>query len=396
MKKLIALLLAICMVACLFVGCGGEEEAPANAGTSTNDTTDTNNTEDNNTDNTEDTNNEPVAADVIKKVALVTDVGTIDDESFNQACWQGVEAWCKANSIDYTYYQPSEDSTDARVLSVAQAVSEGANAIVMPGYLFGATLCGVMDAYPDVYFIAADVAAGDLTVDYVDYKDPAANTVCMTFAEEQAGYLAGYAAVKDGYTKLGFLGGMAVPAVIRYGYGFIQGADAAAAEMGINIEINYTYGGVFYGTPEITAKMEGWYEAGTEVVFACGGGIYSSAVEAANKYGAKVIGVDVDQYYIDECIITSAMKGLQLVVEGALEALNTGDWANYGGKILNYSLLEGEYVGLPTAESSWRLSTFTVEEYEAVKAEIMDGTRTVSNDTEALPAVTNTTVNEIG
>ena len=252
-------------------------------------------------------------AGVITKVALVTDVGTIDDESFNQACWQGVEAWCKANNIEYTYYQPTEDSTDARVLSVAQAVNEGANVVVMPGYLFGATVLTVQDEFPDVYFIAVDGAAGDLTLDYSTFYDPSANVACMTFSEEQAGFLAGYAAVKEGYTKLGFLGGMAVPAVIRYGYGFVQGADAAAKEMDVKVEMNYTYGGQFNGSPEITAKMEGWYQKGTEIVFACGGGIYTSALEAAEKNGGKVIGVDVDQSYISKLIVTSAMKQLQNV-----------------------------------------------------------------------------------
>ena len=342
---------------------------------------------------------EPAPAGVVTKVALVTDVGTIDDESFNQACWQGVEAWCSANGIEYTYYQPTEDSTDARVLSVSQAIAEGANTIVMPGYLFGATLTVVMEAYPDVNFIAVDVAAGDLTVDYTTFYDPAANTACLTFSEEQAGYLAGYAAVKDGYTKLGFLGGMAVPAVIRYGFGFVQGADAAAAELGTPIEINYTYGGQFYGDANITAKMEGWYSAGTEVVFACGGGIYTSAVEAANHYGQKVIGVDVDQSYVDACVITSAMKQLQNVTETVLEALHTGNWATYGGKITNFSLAEGDYVGLPTAEKSWKLNNFTVAEYEAKKAEIASGALVVDNNSDdtVKPAVSQkTTVNYIG
>ena len=335
----------------------------------------------------------------VAKVALVTDVGTIDDESFNQACWQGVEAWCTANGIEYTYYQPTEDSTDARVQSVAQAIAEGADTIVMPGYLFGATLTMVMEEFPDTHFIAVDVAAGDLTLDYSTYYDPAANTACLTFSEEQAGYLAGYAAVKDGYTKLGFLGGMAVPAVIRYGFGFVQGADAAAVELGKDIEINYTYGGQFFGDANITAKMEGWYAAGTEVVFACGGGIYTSAVEAAKLHNAKVIGVDVDQSYIDECIITSAMKQLQNVTETVLEALNSGDWATYGGKVSNFSLAEGEYVGLPTDADSWRLSTFTVDEYEALKAKLADGSVVVDNnsDDNVKPTVSDkTTVNYIG
>ena len=329
---------------------------------------------------------------VITKVALVTDVGTIDDESFNQACWQGVEEWCKQNDIEYTYYQPTEDSTDARVLSVFQAANDGANVIVMPGYLFGTTVLTVQDELPDVYFIAVDVAAGDLTFDYSTYYDPSANVACLTFSEEQAGYLAGYAAVKEGYTKLGFLGGMAVPAVIRYGYGFVQGADAAAAETGAEVEINYTYGGQFYGSPEITAKMEGWYQNGTEVVFACGGGIYTSALEAAEKNGGKVIGVDVDQSYISPLIITSAMKGLQNVTESLLESLNKGEWETYGGKVTNFGLLEGEYVGLPT--ETWSLENISVDDYTAVKDMIKSGEIVVSNSIDAMPEVS-ITVNEI-
>ena len=369
MKKILAMLLVLAMALSL-VACGNSAPAATEA---------------------------PKAeGGIITKVALITDVGTIDDESFNQACWEGVEEWCKKNGLEYTYYQPTEDSTDARVLSIAQAISEGYNAIVLPGYLFGASLLTVMEEYPDAYFIAVDVASGDLTLDYVNYAEPAANTACLTFSEEQAGYLAGYAAVKDGYTKLGFLGGMAVPAVIRYGYGFIQGADAAAQELNANIEINYTYGGQFFGSPEITAKMEGWYQAGTEVVFACGGGIYTSALEAAEKNNGKVIGVDVDQSYVSELIITSAMKQLKNVTMTVLDALNTGKWDTYGAKVSNFSLSEGEYVGLPTEEASWRLNTFTVAEYETVKAGIIAGTVAVSNDTAALPTVSaNTTVNEI-
>ena len=354
MKKIIALVLAMVMMLS-FAACGSEGAAAGDG--------------------------------VIAKVALITDVGTIDDESFNQACWQGVEAWCEENGVPYTYYQPQEDSNDARMLSVAQAVAEGANAIVMPGYLFGATLIHVQDEYPEVYFIAVDVAAGDLTEDYVTYYEPSANAVCATFAEEQAGYLAGYAAVKDGYTKLGFLGGMAVPAVIRYGYGFVQGVDAAAAELGIDATVDYYYGGQFFGDDAITARMEGWYANGTEIVFACGGGIYTSAVEAALQYDGKVIGVDVDQHYVGEKaeyaynpFVTSAMKGLQNVTEATLEDLNNGEWdEKYSGKFLNYSLLEGEYVGLPTAEESWCFESFTVEELEALKEGIKDGSIVVDN-----------------
>ena len=227
----------------------------------------------------------------IVKVALTCDTGTIDDESFNQACWTAVSGYM---GDDCQYYIPEADASDEdRETMIRQAVNDGADVIVCVGYLYGASLAWAADQYPDVKFIAIDVTQGDIGTDAIP-----ANCYCITFKEEQAGYLAGYAIAKDGKTKLGFLGGMAVPAVIRYGYGFVQGADAAAAELGQNIEINYFYGGQFYGDANITSRMEGWYSNGTQVVFACGGGIYTSAVEAALKNNGYVIGVDVDQNYI--------------------------------------------------------------------------------------------------
>ncbi len=403
MKKILALLLAVVMVLGL-VACASNAEKPAEAATT--ETTETAATEETKTEEPAEETAAPAeeaaapaeeaAAATITKVALVTDVGTIDDESFNQATWQGVKAYCEANGIEYTYYQPTEDSTDARCISIDQAIKEGANVVVLPGYLFGASIVREQEKYSDVYFIAVDVGAGDLTEDYTTYYEPAANVVCATFAEEQAGYLAGYAVVMDGYTKLGFLGGMAVPAVIRYGYGFLQGARDAAAELGVEVECNYTYGGQFYGDATITAKMEGWYAGGTEIVFACGGGIYTSAVEAANLHGAKVVGVDVDQSYIDACIVTSAMKGLQNVTETILGALNNGEWSNYGGQFLTYSLSGGDYVGIPTAESSWRFNSFTLEQYEAVHAKLMSGEIVVDNNSDNVnPAIEGITVNYV-
>ena len=398
MKKILALLLAVVMVLGM-VACASKTETPAE--TTTTEPAATETTEETKTEEpaAEETTEEPAeeTGAVIQKVALVTDVGTIDDESFNQATWQGVKAYCEANGIEYTYYQPTEDSTEARCISIDQAIKEGANVVVMPGYLFGASIVREQEKYPDVYFIAVDVGAGDLTEDYATYYDPAKNVVCATFAEEQAGYLAGYAVVMDGYTKLGFLGGMAVPAVIRYGYGWLQGARDAAKELGVEVECNYTYGGQFFGDANITAKMEGWYAGGTEIVFACGGGIYTSAVEAANIHGAKVVGVDVDQSYIDACIVTSAMKGLQNVTETILGALANGEWdGTYGGKFITYSLAEGDYVGIPTAEGSWRFNNFTMEQYEAVHAKLMSGEIVVDNNSDNVnPEIEGITVNYV-
>ena len=338
----------------------------------------------------------------IVKVALTCDTGTIDDESFNQACWSAVSGYM---GDDCQYYIPESDASDEdRETMIRQAVNDGADVIVCVGYLYGASLAWAAEQYPDVKFIAIDVTQFDIGTDEIP-----ANCYCITFKEEQAGYMAGYAITKDGKTKLGFLGGMAVPAVIRYGYGFVQGADAAAQELGQNIEINYFYGGQFYGDANITSRMEGWYSNGTQVVFACGGGIYTSAVEAALKSNGYVIGVDVDQNYIGvngvadgsfayNPFITSAMKGLTEAVNTALSDIEAGDWSDIAASNGNFGLEDGDYVGLPTDADSWNFETFTTDEYEALKEKIKSGEIAVDNssDDSTKPTVSEfTTVNYI-
>ena len=338
----------------------------------------------------------------IVKVALTCDTGTIDDESFNQSCWEAVTSYM---GDDCQYYLPPQEASDEdRETMIRTAVNEGAEVVVCVGYLYGASLAWAADQYPNVKFIAVDVTQGDIGTDTIP-----ANCYCITFKEEQAGYLAGYAIAKDGKTKLGFLGGMAVPAVIRYGYGFVQGADAAAQELGQNVEINYFYGGQFYGDANITSRMEGWYSNGTQVVFACGGGIYTSAVEAALKNNGYVIGVDVDQNYIGangvadgtyayNPFITSAMKGLSEAVNTALADIEAGSWADIAASNGNFGLEDGDYIGLPTAADSWNFETFTTEEYEEVKDKIKNGEITVDNssDDATKPTVSEfTTVNYI-
>lgn len=388
-KKALSLVLASAMVASL-VGCGSsaETETLSAAETTTTEaaateaaateaaTTEAAATEAATTDNSD------------KKIAMITDSGDITDESFNQITWETCVAYGEANGIETQYYKPAEDTDEERINAVDLAVAEGATVVVMPGYLFGPAIAEEQDLYPDVTFIAVDVTEGDIVNLAGENVALGSNVYICSFQEEQAGYLAGYAAVKDGYTSLGFLGGIAVPAVIRYGFGYIQGINAAAEEMGVDVDVKYYYGGQFYGDDAITARMEGWYADGTQVVFACGGGIYTSAVDAAAQYDGKVIGVDVDQFpKIGDACITSAMKGLGSAVEAALDAYTSGNWSSIGGKSEQLGLTQGDYLGLPTADASWGFKTFTKDEYETVLNGIKDGSITVSNDTENQPEV---------
>ena len=350
----------------------------------------------------EETPAEEPAADAAYSVAMITDYGDITDQSFNQTTYEACKEFCEANGLQFNYFKPAGDSDAERVAMIESAIDEGYNVVVMPGYAFAGAIKETADIYPEVTFIALDVSAGDLGDDYT----LPSNLYCAVYQEELCGYMAGYAAVKLGYTKLGFLGGMAVPAVVRYGFGYVQGVDAAAKELGITVDLKYAYGNQFVGDADITAAMDTWYQGGTEIVFACGGGIYTSAAEAAAKVGGKIIGVDVDQAgiidgdYGEGMTVTSAMKGLAPTVKHMLSEVVAGNFANYGGKIDTLGLVsanpEENYVQIPTASTQFEDGKFTQADYEALVAAMFAGDVTVSNDITAMPAVTNVTVEDFG
>lgn len=332
------------------------------------------------------------------EIAMITDYGDITDQSFNQTTWEAVKSYAEKNNKTYAYYKPAGDSTAERVAKIEQAISSGAKVVVMPGYAFAGAIHDVQDEYKDVKFIALDVSQFDIEDSFYKHNDKgerdglidennkphvAENVVSVVFQEEEAGYLAGYAAVMEGETKLGFLGGMAVPAVQRYGYGYVQGIAEAAAKKDVAVDLWYVYGGQFFGDATIKASMEKWVAEGCKTIFACGGGIYTSAVDAMKgKDGCKLIGVDSDQSKVvtDAPVLTSAMKGLTDATVTCLDEFYS-TWKN-GGKVLTYGLktdTSKEYVGLP--RDTWSMKNFTIANYNEVIADIRAGKINVNNDT---------------
>jgi len=311
------------------------------------------------------------------ELALITDIGTIDDKSFNQGSWEGVKQYAEEFNITHKYYKPAEKSTDSYLSAIELAVKGGAKVIVTPGYLFEEAVFLAQDSYPDTNFILLD--GSPHSADYSEYHT-AENTVGVTYAEDEAGFLAGYAAVKDGMTKLGFMGGMAVPAVVRYGYGFIQGADYAAKEMGLGdaaITMNYHYTGGFDATPEAQTLAASWYQSGLEVIFGCGGAVGNSVMAAAEQANAKVIGVDVDQSGESETVITSSMKGLRESVYFLLEQYYAGAFPGGQDIVLNAA---NDGVGLPMSTS--KFDTFTQDDYDAIYAELVAASIPLVKDTD--------------
>ncbi|MCR4684915.1 MAG: BMP family ABC transporter substrate-binding protein [Lachnospiraceae bacterium] len=299
-------------------------------------------------------------------VALITDVGTIEDGSYNQGAWEGIKEYCDENEIPYSYYQPKEALRDSYLDSIEDAVDDGAKLIVCPGYLPEEAVYIAQKDYSKIHFILLDGM-----VHNADYSDTTIrkNVMQIIFAEEQAGFLAGYAAVRDGYTRLGFIGGVAEDAVIRFGYGFVQGADYAAIEMGRQVEIKYTYAGTFFESADVMSYSSDWYNTGTEVIFACGGAMGRSVMDAAEVCNGKVIGVDVDQYEESPTVITSALKNLSHSVYNGVS-----DFENdrFKGGVTTTMNASNNGIGLAMEHADFR--NFTQEDYDAIYTKLMNAT----------------------
>lgn len=362
MKKILALILALVLV--LGLTACGETAQPAEEGTPEGvpETVAT-------VDDIPDT---MTSEDGKYEIAFVTDVGQLKDKSFNQGTYDGVKTYANANGLSYKYYQPAngdQATDDDRYDAMKAACEAGAKVVVCAGFMQGAALQRAAEEFTDVNFIFID--GWSLGLD---------NVAGITFQEEQCGYFAGYAAVKEGYTKLGFCGGGGGTndACCRYGYGFVQGANAAAAEMGITVEINYSwqFGASFAASNDLQTLANGWYTNGTEVIFACGGSMFDSVVAAASSNDKYVIGVDSDQSFESDTVITSALKGVGEAASWAIGKAYDGTWSEIGNNATNLGAKDGA-TGLPVA--TWSLKNYSVEEYEQQLADVIAGKIEIDN-----------------
>ena len=386
MKKILAIALSLVMVLAM-VACGEEPAPTPDPGTET-PTVIT---------NPDEIADEMTSEDGKYEIGFVTDVGQLKDKSFNQGTYDGVKLYAAANGLSYKYYQPANGdkaTDDDRYDAMKAACDNGAKVVVCAGFLQEAALKKAAAEYPDVAFVFIDGYPVS-----VDADSPVLTNVAgISFMEEQCGYFAGYAVVKEGFEKLGFTGGGGGtnPACVRYGYGFVQGANDAAKEMGKTVDINYTwqFGNTFSPSPELMAMVSGWYNAGTEIVFCCGGNMFQSVAQAAAENDGAVVGVDTDQSFESETVVTSATKGLASAVQWALAKVYDGTFSEIGGNATSLGA-DNNAVGLPTA--TWSMQNFTVEEYEALFQKVLNGEVTIDNNAEmsnpAEAGLTNITVN---
>ncbi len=326
--------------------------------------------------NVKDDNNEKESTDNLSsggEIALITGMGDIDDKSFNQGSWEGVVQYAEENNITYKYYKPSEESDDACLAAIDLAIKAGAKVVIASGFAYEVPIYMAQDTYPDVHFILVDGKPHNPSGSEYRTND---NTVTISYAEEQAGFLVGYASVVEGMDNLGFMGGKAVPAVVRFGYGFVQGIDYAAKELGVkNVEVSYYYTGAFQASPEAQAMAASWYNYGVKAIFSCGGPVGNSVMAAAEQSDSKVIGVDVDQSSESDTVITSAAKGIKVSVYDSISSYYNNEFK--GGTTQIYGA-ENNGIELPMETS--RFEKFNMEDYKNIYEKLANGSIEVDND----------------
>lgn len=308
---------------------------------------------------------ESKSEDLAAEIVLITDYGTINDGSYNQGAWEGITSYCEENNKTCQYYMPDNTDKDSFLDTAKKAISNGAEIIVCTGYLYEEAMFEAQKKFSKTSFILIDGAPHN-----ADYSDTTIreNVMAISFSEEQAGFLAGYAAVREGYTGLGFMGGKASPPVIRYGYGFVQGADYAAIETGSSVHVRYVYTDTYSEDSVVEEMANAWYADDTEVIFACGGQMGRSVMRAAEASEGKVIGVDTDQSDESESVITSAEKSLKIAVHDSIKAYYEGNFK--GGAITEMSAKEG---GICLPMDTSRFEKFDMDSYTKLYTHLVDG-----------------------
>lgn len=325
------------------------------------------------------------------EIAFVYD-GVIEDGSYNEAIYEGIRMYALAAGVSFSHYGTKENSQKGHIEAIERAVSGQAGIIICAGYDFQETVEELQGEYPEFSFLLIDGSSEDGEENAVKLRK---NVHCVSFREEESGYLAGYMAVLEGYRRLGFLGGKKEPSVIRYGYGYLQGIEDAAQDMEIkDVTVNYYYTGSFLPIQETKEMAQQWYEAGTEVIFACGGSLYEAVLEAAEEKDGLLIGAGQDQSDISKRFLTSASKDITNGVIISLDDYYASGrkWSkDFAGKRVRYGV-ENRCAGIPVLDTEWRFQKVTREEFLEIYQRIRTGEIKVSDKIDQKPRV-NITVN---
>lgn len=319
------------------------------------------------------------------EIAFLAD-GPVEDGGYNEAIYNGVRMYALGAGVSFSYYNADSDDLESYRAMAVRAAEDGARLLVCGGNMFGEAVGALQNIYPQISFLLID----SLPLDNAGEELPIGENVhCILFHEEQAGYLAGYMAVWEGYRNLGFVGGRQEPGVLRYGYGYLQGIDAAAKDLSLDdVSVNYWYADTY--TPDISVreKTDGWYADGTQIIFVCGGGLYESVLEAAENQDGMLIGVDVDQCRISDRFLTSAVKNIGAAVTDALdEYYASGGWPEEdAGQVKRYGVEDG-CAAIPVMDTEWRFKEIPTTLFFEIYKQMKRGDRGVSDNISEPPQV---------
>ncbi len=321
------------------------------------------------------------------KVGMMTDSGTIDDKSFNQGTWEGIKRYESENgTIEAQYIKPGGEATQDYLEAADNLLAKGNELIIAPGFKFEEAIGKLQAENPETKFVILD---GE------PEGGVAENSVGIYFAEQEAGFLAGIAAALETKTgKVGFIGGMVIPAVQKFGYGFVTGVAYANANLGTNVEVaDYLYNGTFHDVSGGQAQAGGMYDKGIDIIFVAAGGV-GNGVIAEGKVRAEagddvyVIGVDVDQYEDgiisdgSSVILTSAIKRIDNAAYDKIDELVNGTFT--GGQVITMDA-KNDGVGLPAENPN--LSEATQQAADEAFELIKNGTIVVPTELDEVTAM---------
>ena len=305
--------------------------------------------------------------------------------------WQGVQTF--ANTYHYTAdtQAAASDTTDDAEAALRAAAESGAKLVICRGDTMAAALYRIQENYPDVHYLLFDGEPHN--ADNSAYST-ASLVHCVLFQEEQAGYLAGYAAVTDGYTALGFIGAREIPGIVRYCTGFLQGAEEAAEMQGEHVTLQTWFTDTYENSDAITQRMIDWYNNGTMLIMVSGGNLYEGAASAVNQTGGKAITTDFDSTDLSGRILASAVKCYNAAVQRQLYSFFTnGTWdAQSAGQTEKVGILTGEVAF--EADAPWRLDTFSQDNYRQLYEQLRTSVLKVDtySDLDTLPDTPNVTL----
>lgn len=358
MKKLLAIALMACVMFTAFAQGGTEAAAPA--------------------------------ASAKMKVGMVTDSGTIDDRSFNQGTYEGLEKAAKELGLEYTYLRPAGTTPGDYLTAISDLYDQGYRFVACPGFLFSSAVYEAQTQYPDLKLLILDSAPSDPKGNVV-IKD---NVLAISWKEQESGFLAGVATalqLKSG--DVGFVGGIAVPAVQKFNWGFQQGVKYANEKYGTKISMkkeNFVYSGSFSDLALGQQLATAMYDKGVKAIFACGGGTGVGVINEAKsrRLAGKdvwVIGVDVDQYAIGDmgngksAVLTSAMKYVDKAAYDAVKSAAKGTFK--GGQNLMLGAATDD-LGIPAENPN--LSAEVQKEMKGVVADVKAGKISIQDNPKGL------------